>query len=123
MNVRSALVIDLGKERKRRQSRPLAPPLVSRLLAKAEQWQREIDHGEVRSRAELARREGLSHVYVGHLLGLLRLPPAIREAIAALPPGTSRRVISERKLRPLTRLPWDKQLTELEWLLEHRKRA
>ena len=47
MTVRSALVIDLGKERKRRRSAPLDVPLVSRLLAKAEQWQREIDRGDV----------------------------------------------------------------------------
>jgi hypothetical protein len=123
MNVRSALVIDLGKERKRRQSKPLGPPLVSRLLAKAEQWQLEIEQGEVRNRAELARREGLSHVYVGHLLGLLRLHPEVRAAIAALPAGMSRRMISERKLRRVVRLPWDRQLAELEWLLRLRQRA
>jgi hypothetical protein len=117
MNVRSALVIDLGNERKRRCSTPLAPPLVSRLLAKAEAWQAEIDHGEVRNRAALARREGLSHVHVGHLLDLLLLHPDIRAAIATLPAGTSRRVISERKLRPLTRLPWERQLATLQWLV------
>ncbi len=54
-------------------------------------------HGAVRNRAELARREWLSHVYIGHLLGLLRLHPDIRAAIAALPPGTSRRIISGEK--------------------------
>jgi hypothetical protein len=123
MNVRSGFVIDLGKERKRRRSAPLEVPLVSRLLAKAEQWQGEIDRGEVRNRTALARREGRSHVYIGHLLDLLRLHPDIRAAIAALPPGTSRRTISERKLRALTRLPWERQLIELEWLLKHRKRA
>ena len=100
---------------------PLELPLVSRLLAKAEQWQGEIDRGEVRNRTALARREGRSHVYIGHLLDLLLLHPDIRAAIAALPPGTSRRVISERKLRPLTRLPWEQQLAELEWLFALRE--
>ena len=123
MNVRSGFVIDLARERKRRRPAKLEQPLVSRLLAKAEQWQREIDCGEVRSRAELARREGLSHVYVGHLLGLLRLHPDIRAAIAALPAGTSRRTISERRLRPLAKLPWDRQLKVLEWLVRDRRRA
>jgi hypothetical protein len=121
MNVRSSLVIDLEKERKRRRSTPLEVPLVSRLLAKAEQWQGEIDRGEVRNRTALARREGRSHVYIGHLLDLLRLHPDIRAAIAALPPGTSRRVISERKLRPLTKLPWEHQLAELQWLVARRE--
>ena len=123
MNVRSGFVIDLGKERKRRESRVLERPLVSRLMARAEEWQREIDSGGVRNLTALARREGLSHVYVGHLLRLVRLHPAIKAAILALPPGTSRRVISERKLRSLTRFPWDRQLTTLEWLLRRRKRA
>jgi hypothetical protein len=123
MNVRSALVIDLGRERKRRRSEPLEPPLVSRLLAKAERWQGEIDRGEVRNRAAVARREGLSHVHVGHLLDLLRLHPDIRAAVAALPPGTSRRVISERRLRPLTRKPWGEQLAALGWLLARAART
>lgn len=123
MNVRSALVIDLGRERKRREFKLLEPPLVSRLLAKAECWQAEIDSGKVRNLTALARREGLSHVYVGHLLRLLRLHPDIRAAIAELPAGTSRRMISERKLRPLVRLPWNQQLTEMGWLVGGGKRA
>ena len=117
MNVRSGFVIDLGRERKRRQVAPLERPLVSHLLAKAEQWQAEIDRGEVRNRTALARREGLSHVYVGHLLDLLRLHPDIRAAIAALPPGTSARLVTERKLRPITRLSWRQQLEEMDWFL------
>lgn len=117
MNVRSALVIDLQKARKRRPSAQLGPPLVSRLLATAERWQGEIDRGEVRNRAAIARREGVSHVHVGHILDLLLLHPDIRAAIAALPAGTSRRVVSERMLRRLTRVPWRRQLAELQWLL------
>jgi len=116
MNVRSAVAIDLPQERKGCDSKPLSTPLVSRLLAKAEQWQSEIDRGEVRNRAQLARREGLSQVYVGHLLGLLRLHPRIRAAIAALPPGTPPRLLTERRLRPLLKLPWEAQLAQLRWL-------
>jgi hypothetical protein len=123
MNVRSTLVIDLARERKRRVSRSLERPLVSHLLEKAEEWQGHLDRGEVLNRAELARREGISAMRVSHLLALLKLDPRIREAIKALPPGTPRSVISERKLRPLTRLSWERQLAELDWLLEVRKRA
>ena len=117
MNVRSGFVIDLGKERKRRQSAPLEQPLVSRLLAKAEQWQIEIDRGEVRNRAAIARREGLSQVYVGHLFDLLRLHPDVRAAIRSLPSGTPLRWVTERKLRPITRLSWERQVVRLRWLL------
>jgi len=123
MNVRSGFVIDLGRERKRRQVAPLERPLVSHLLAKAEAWQAEIDGGEVRNRAAIARREGLSQVYVGHLLDLLRLHPDVRAAILALPPGTPARLVTERKLRPLTRMSWDRQLAELGWLLRKPRTA
>jgi hypothetical protein len=118
MNVRSALVIDLGKERKRRNSKLLAPPLVSHLLARAERWRAEIDSGNVRNLTALARREGLSHVYVGHLLRLVGLHPDIKAAILALPAGTSRRMISERKLRAIVPLPWQEQLVQLAWLVK-----
>lgn len=90
---------------------------MSHLLAKAEQWQAEIERGEVRNRAAIARREGLSHVYIGHLFDLLRLHPEIRAAILALPAGTPARRVTERMLRPLTRSSWDQQLMELRWLL------
>jgi len=116
MNVRSGFVIDLGRERKRRQVAPLERPLVSRLLTKVDRWQSEIDRGEVRNRAAIVRREGLSQAYVGRLLDLLRLHPDVRAAILALPPGTPARLVTERKLRPLTRLSWDRQLTVLGWL-------
>jgi hypothetical protein len=123
MNVRSALAIDVGKERRRRKAKPSEPPLVSHLLAKAERWRTEIDSGEVRNLTAVARREGLSHVYVGHLLRLVGLHPDIKAAILALLAGTSRRVISERRLRAVARLPWDRQLAELEGLVRRRKRA
>jgi hypothetical protein len=101
----------------------LEPPLVSRLLATAERWQLAIDRGEVRNRAALARRERRSQVYVGRLLDLLRLHPDIRTAISELPPGTPERFVTERKLRPITRLPWERQLAELGWLLRKRRTA
>lgn len=118
MNVRSTLVVDLGKERKHRQSERLALPRVSHLLATAVQWQGQLDRGEVRNRAEIARREGLSQVYVGHLLRLLGLHPDIRAAIAALPAGTSPRMITERRLRPIARMSWKRQLAKMDWLLK-----
>jgi hypothetical protein len=117
MNVRSTLVIDLARERKRRVSKPLERPLVSHLLEKAEEWQGHLDRGEVLNRAELARREGISAMRVSHLLALLKLHPRIRAAIKGLPPGTPRSVISERRLRPLTRLSWERQLASLGWLV------
>jgi len=61
--------------------------------------------------------------YVGHLLRLLRLQPDIQAALRALPPVTSPRMITERRLRSLARLSWNEQLAELDWFLRERKRA
>jgi hypothetical protein len=40
----------------------------------ANQWQRDLDSGAVRSRAELARCEGVSRAYVTQVLGPQPLP-------------------------------------------------
>lgn len=44
-------------------------------------------------------------MWVGHILDLLNLHPAIQEHIESLPPGTPERYVTERLLRPLTKLP------------------
>jgi hypothetical protein len=76
-----------------------------------------MESGEARSRADLARREGVSAMRVTQVLALLDLHPAILDAIRSLPPGTPERLISERKLRPLTRLPQSEQLRAARQLL------
>lgn len=130
-DLHSALVIDLGRERKRQNSAALAPPLVSRLPRTPSSGSANSTEGEVKNRAAITQQERLSQVYAGHLLRLLGMHPDIRAAIAALPPGTPPRLISERKLRrppghadapPLVRLSWDRQLMALEWLLGAEKR-
>ena len=62
------------------------------------------------SRAEVAKRAGVSANRVTNLLSLLKLDPAILDAIRALPARTPERVVTERKLRSLTRLPHSEQL-------------
>jgi hypothetical protein len=51
----------------------------------------------------------VSPVRVSQVLTLLNLHPIILGAIRALPPGTPNRRLTERRLRPLTRLPQDQQ--------------
>ena len=65
---------------------------------------------EASTRSELAKRAGVSANRVTNLLALLKLEPTILDAIRALPPGTPERLITERKLRPLTGLPHSEQL-------------
>lgn len=68
-----------------------------------------LERREVRTQAELATRAGLCAVYVGNILGLLRLHPAILERIQMLEPGAGAEV-TERWLRPISKLPHDEQL-------------
>jgi len=69
-----------------------------------------LDSGKVRTRSELAKRTDVSANRVTNLLALLKLHPAILDAIRALPAGTPERLVAERKLRPLTGLPHSDQL-------------
>jgi hypothetical protein len=69
------------------------------------------------TRSEVAKRAGVSANRVKDILALLKLHPAILEAIRALPPGTPERVVTERKLRPLTGLPHRRQLAEVARLM------
>jgi hypothetical protein len=70
-----------------------------------------LDRGEVRTQAELAKRTGLCAVYVGNILALLRLHPAILERIEKLQPGGAGAEVTERWLRPIARLSHAEQLT------------
>jgi hypothetical protein len=72
------------------------------LLEQAVEFQRLLDTGEARFRADLARRTGLSAMRVTQILALLRLAPPILDYIRMLPPGTDERSVTERALRSFT---------------------
>jgi len=113
-NFGCSFVIDLGAARKRLRPGHLGPPRIAQLLTQAERFQRQIDSGEAPSRAYLARAFGLTRARVTQLLNLLSLHPTIRQAIRELPAVTPRRWVTERKLRPLTRLAHPEQLRRLD---------
>lgn len=50
-------------------------------LARAHQWRRQLDRGEVKSLAEIAERENLGGTYAARVFDLCFLAPAIVEAI------------------------------------------
>lgn len=56
------------------------------------------------------KRTGLCAVYVGNILALLRLHPAILERVEKLEPGGTGAEVTERWLRPIARLPHAEQL-------------
>lgn len=86
------------------------PPRIVRLLKLAEEWQRMLDSGEARFRAEIARRASVSAMRVTQVLALLKLQPEIRESIRGLRGGTPERLITERALRSLAGWDRDQQL-------------
>ncbi len=71
------------------------------LLKKAIEWRRQLDAGEVRNQAEIARREGITRARVTQVTGMLRLAPEIQQRILSIPKMVSRSPISERMIRPI----------------------
>jgi len=76
-------------------------PRVAELLRKAIEWRRQLDTGEARNQADIARREGVTRARVTQVLGLLRLAPEIQETILAMPKVSCRPAITERALRSI----------------------
>ncbi len=103
-------MIDFGEARKRLRPKKLEPPTIVKRLAQAEEWQRQIDAGEVKHRAEISHREGVSRARVTQIMSLLRLHPRVQERVRELEPGTPERLVTERKLRPLANLALNQQL-------------
>jgi hypothetical protein len=66
----------------------------------------------VKNRAALARREGVSAMWVTHVLGLLELDPEVLAFIEQLPAGLPARLVSGRELR-LVRTLGQRQQVEL----------
>lgn len=96
--------------RKRFRPKKLDPPTVVKLLAIAEEWQRQLDAGDVHHRADISHREGLSRARVTQILNLLKLHPAIKDFVGNLGPTAPERLVTERKLRKLIGLPVEEQI-------------
>jgi len=79
-------------------------PRVAELLRKAIEWQELIKSENGTSKADIARREGLSRARVTQIMYLLNLAPDIQQHILSMPEATKRHYITERKLRPISRL-------------------
>ena len=79
------------------------PARVPVMLALAHQIQRAIDQGEIRDRAEVARRQGMTSARVTQLLGLTLLAPDLQERILSLESVAGAEQVAERTLRPVAR--------------------
>jgi hypothetical protein len=94
-----------AKARNRKPPKAPQTPKVVELLKTAQEWQRQLNAGEVESRAAIARREGITRPRVSQVMGLLRLAPEIHEHVLSLPDMDHRPAITERSLRSIARIP------------------
>lgn len=79
-------------------------PRVAELLRKAMEWKELLESGDVSSRADIARREGLSSARVTQIIYLLSLAPDIQKHILSMPESVRRPVVTERSLRHITKI-------------------
>ena len=89
-------------------------PTVVASLKRAEELARQLETGEVRFRVDLARRSGVSAMLITYWLSLVKLAPAIKEFVRALPAGTPERLVTERRLRLISGLDHDEQVRRAE---------
>ncbi|HMI89231.1 MAG TPA: hypothetical protein VK550_34365 [Polyangiaceae bacterium] len=74
-NFSSCLVIDLARARINRKCSKLhneSPGIRANPLARAVEWQRQLDAGQIENRAAIARREGLTRARVTQVMNRLR---------------------------------------------------
>ncbi len=105
----NALPQQLSKPRPQKTPRT---PRVAELLRKAIEWKELLESGGVSSQADIARREGLSRARVTQIMDLLNLALDIKEYILSMPEVIRRPAITERSLRPLSKLIDTKKQTE-----------
>jgi len=99
----SAVPPSRRKRRPPRSPKRVGPPRIVETLRKAIEWRRQLDAGEVPNQAAIALREGITRARVTQVLGLLRLPTAVRSRILdmrGLPQGSG---LSEHSLRQILR--------------------
>ena len=85
-----------------------APPPRTPAIDVALAFQKLLDEGVVNSRAELARRFGMTRARVTQILNLLELPPSVVDSLSALP-AEARAHYTERQLRCIVGLPTEWQ--------------
>jgi len=85
-------------------------PHVLKAIAKAWSWRRKLESGAAATIQDLAQAEGISDRYVGRMLRLAYLAPAVMEKllIARVSP-----TVSVKDLAETASLPWAEQASEV----------
>jgi len=81
-------------------------------LRLAEEFQSRLETGAATTRTALARQYRLTKPRVTQLMELLHLHPDILAYVRNLPSSTPERLVTERKLRRLVKLPLPRQVSE-----------
>jgi hypothetical protein len=83
-------------------------PHVLKAIAKAWSWRRKLERGEAATIQDIADAEGISDRYVGRMLRLAYLAPAVLDKliVSRVPPA-----VSIKDLAVLAELPWGDQDT------------
>ena len=89
----------------------------------AQEWQRRLDAGEAASRADLARKLGVSRAHVTQVLRLLTMAPQVKATVLALGDPIEGRSIGIHTLRPLCNLSAKEQLRKLKEILSSAEAA
>lgn len=103
-------VLELPGAGRPRKSSVARVPRVVAFLEQAVEFQRLLGTREVRFRAGLAARSGVSAMRVTQILGLTKLAPEVQDYVRSLPPGTPERRVTERSLRVLTTMAPEEQV-------------
>ena len=93
------------------------PQLYRNPVTLAQEWQQALRSGEHSTRADFARRQGISRARVTQMLHLLKLSSDLLNAIAGLGDPLPSRIITERILRSRVHYPADEQRKELSKIL------
>ena len=83
-------------------------------IVMAREWQDALDRGTCSSRADLAREFGVSRARVTQILGLLDLAPEVVHTVVGLGDPLHHPIVTERMLRPLLKLPVNRQMDALQ---------
>jgi len=94
LNYRPKSLENKGTTKQRQRSKPRKP----HPLLRAYEFQRLLDEGAVKNKAELARHVAISGARVTQIMNLLKLPIEVQELILRLPERGQRR-FSEQRLR------------------------
>jgi hypothetical protein len=92
--------------------RQTRPARVARLLAMAHDVEHQIQAGEIKDYADVARRHGFTRARVSQVMNLLLLAPDIQEEILGMVATPGREPVTERQLRAVVNaVVWSEQRT------------